>query len=115
MFFQLMSFTVLPYIEISGIGVYFTAILYLVFPEYFERIDQNGYSKKDKSFFKYTVNEICQRNINSYNSYFSSIVILKKKQIWKGNLIRKSHCIMNRGDEGALSNINDQAQSRYLF
>ena len=35
--------------------------------------------------------------------------------MWKGNLIRKSHCVMKRGDEGALTIINDQAQSRYLF
>ena len=42
-FFQLVSFTVFSYLEISGPRVQHTVIPYSAFPTFFEGIHQNGY------------------------------------------------------------------------
>ena len=49
----MISFTILPYLETSKLKC--TVQQYLVFPGFFEEINQNGYSYKSKSFKLYEV------------------------------------------------------------
>ena len=65
--------------------MYCTAIFYLVFPGFFEGISQMW----------------------NHKSYLLFIVILKKKHILKGSLVRKRHCIMIRDRLRTLSNTNE--------
>ena len=102
-FFQLTSFTVLPYMETSGPRVYCAAILYLAFPEFFERISQNGYSL-DKESVSTHITHI-----------FLFIAILKKKKNLEENFHQKKSLHHDQREFRTLSNINDRAQSRYPF
>ena len=88
-FFQLITFAVLSYLQTSSPGVYCTAILYLAFPGFFERI----------------------------TSYLNLLFCCnsQEKQILKESLTRKSHCVMIRGEFRNLSIINYGAKNRYLF
>ena len=94
----MISFTILPYLETSKLKC--TVQQYLVFPGFFEEINQNGYSYKSKSFKLYEV--------------ITSISLAQEKQILRGTLVRKSYCIMIRDYFRNPSNISNRAKSCYL-
>ena len=73
---------------------------------FFEKITQNVYSYESKSLLK----KLCEL----YNSYLPFNGIGQEKQILREILVRKSHCVMIRGEFRTPSNISDEANIRYL-
>ena len=73
---------------------------------FFEKITQNVYSYESKSLLK----KLCEL----YNSYLPFNGMGQEKQILRGILVRKSHCVMIRGEFRTPSNNSDGANIRYL-
>ena len=74
---------------------------------FFEGITQNGSLYKSKFLLK-------KLTMWTYNLYLPFDGNGQEKQIWRGILVRKSHCLTIRGEFRTPSNINDGAKSHYL-
>ena len=97
--FQLISFTVLPYLTISGLAVQQCFSVFLIFLKELAKIDS-------------CINlNFCQRDWHLLNKFIA--ILKKKKRIWKNFWV--DNYIIIRGEFRTLSHISDWTKNCYLF